>query len=488
MAFVDYRSGQGVLDTGGPLPVTMAPRRGRMPLRSLLTTAREAGVRRLLLTGPRPAERWLEEDPGPGWRPDPAGHYYDADDPCGRFLGPLGERVELRRAAAWFGNGDYTPTQAREAMALFVTALRQAGRSDDVALMASPAATGQSLWAASLPPGWEGEQLPADVAHLIRKSSPQHRMEVFGHCYDDCPEHLRPPRGKLPALHYYDGRLMYLACTRELATAPAQLLTRAECFDLFRETPHARGRLYVKYTVPDGWDLPGLLMEPHPDGRHWHAPNRPGYTGWTWADTVEVWFAMTMGWRIDFDSGYTFTGRPVLDLWTDRVLAMRDALDAADTDDGHRVLAKAAVRMMALTTIGSFHSTGRDRTVVADGPAHIPDGVTHWETRADGSVVYRAPATLTGNAAAMARPELSAQVWARARYKVTAHMARLPREQLVAVWGDALYVTEPPGDWSGWTPDDGKPGRLRSKGTLDGPLPRPLGLSGLLKLRDRMVV
>lgn len=481
VAFIDYATGRGVLDTGAPVPVTYTPKRGRMPLAALLETARAAGVRRVLLTGKRPPERWLE-DQAEGWRPDPRGHYFDATDPTGRFIGPTDQdRVELRRTAAWLGEGAYTPRQAREAFALLVSALRAVAR-DRVGLMASPAATGQSLWAASLPEQWDGAQLPEELMILTRKSSPQHRMEVLGHCYKGCDAHLDAPRGKLPELHYLDGRLMYLACTRGRLAAPGRKLTAEQAEDLLTTNPYARARLYGAFKVPDGWDGPGLLMEPHPDGSHWHAPNRPGYLGYTWADSLEWWEARRQGWHVGMEGGgYQFHGPPVLETWTARVLRMRETVQAADADDTTKDLAAAAVRMMALTTIGAFHGTGRDRTVVADGPSAIPDGVKDWQVRPDGTVVYRVPQTLTGNAAAFAHPELSSQVWALARHRVLQAMTSLPREAVVGVWGDAVYLDRDPG-WE----DDGKVGRLRSKGHLDGPLTRPTDLTGLNRLRVRM--
>src|SRR4051812_16786897 len=266
----------------------------------MLATAEAHGSRRVFLTGPKPtSSAWLDETPE-GWTP--AGHFYQLRDPCGRWRGGTPRRVvEVRRVASWFGEGDYTPAECREAMRLVHVLLTHATRGK-VRLMGSPAAVGQSLWADSL--GTCGRdkldaQLDDRFADLIRSTSPQHREEVVGRCFDDCDEHLPAPSSKAPGLHYLDAVFMYAACVRELGTAPVgHFEGERYAASFWQQYPYRRARYRVSFTVPADWTAAGLLPVKHPNGRNWHYPNRPGLTGETWADAAELHVAERHGWIV----------------------------------------------------------------------------------------------------------------------------------------------------------------------------------------------
>ena len=72
----------------------------------------------------------------------------DDGPPTGRFVSAAGHKVEVRVACEWFGSDAIAPTSAREAMQLLSQVLAKALPGH---LAASPTATGQNIWAYSLP-------------------------------------------------------------------------------------------------------------------------------------------------------------------------------------------------------------------------------------------------------------------------------------------------------------------------------------------------
>ena len=324
-----------------------AARPGELPVRVYLTGAAWPDV-----------PGWLLDTP-PGWAEAPRGHYLDTADPRGSYVhGASGRAVEVRRAAAWFGD-DVTPAQAALLWGTLEDALREAFRAPTVpVLLATPAATGQQLLALSWPAEADGATLDDDTAALIRSTSPQHRMEVPGFCWDGCDAHRTRPAGPLDGLSYFDGRIMYAALLRELGTAPARRLTADQAEQLADAQPFARARYRVTFTIPQDWAHPGLLMCKHPDGEHWHTPDRPGYRGETWADAAEVWLARQEGWAVRPREGIALAeGRP-LDLWRTRLLRALEHATRALVMGGHAA-ARHAIRAILIQTVGSWHSTGR---------------------------------------------------------------------------------------------------------------------------------
>jgi hypothetical protein len=444
---------------------------GKVPTRALLQAAKALGCRRVFLTGPKPVTvGWMDENAGEEWRQ--AGHFYKLRDPCGRWTHADGWAVEVRRAAAWFGEGSYTAAQAVEGFRGLHRALQDA-TGGLVGLLASPAATGQSLWATTLRDGQVDEQTAPEVAALIRATSPQHREEVMGRCFDDCTDHLTMPRGKLPEVIYSDGIFMYASCVRELGTGPAIHLNSERLSRAFLDAnPMSRARFLVNVTIPSDWAGPGLLPVKHENGRNWHYPSARGWQGSTWVDGAELHVALKAGWTCDPVEMIRYVeGKRPADTFVRKVLDLR-----ADAPD----LVSKGLRSMFIRTIGAWHSIGRERTYRVPLGEELPADVTEWDTFDDGTRVYTRSQPLTGNAAAFARPELSSQVWARARAKVTRAMLTVDPASIVAVWGDAMYLSTDPG-WNGT-----KPGEFRAKGRLVGPVTRPKTIGELLKLRAKM--
>lgn len=443
------------------------------------------GVERVYVVGPDPLPEAWRGRPGGTWTIAKRGHYPDGAYPRFAFESRLtGWHVEIRRAAAFYGDADL-PT-AHNAQLSAAAEIRRAFRigDDRPALFGSPAATGRQLLGVAgarlgRPPGPE-------LAELIRSTSPQHRIEVVGACYGECDAHAAAAPLPWQAIGAaIDQTFAYASLCSELGTG-GRLLTLVEAEQLANSQPYARARYLVRFRVPDEWAAPGLLMTKHPDGRHWHTPNRPGWHGETWCDAVELLIARRAGWHAAVLGGIAFEpGRP-LDVWRDRLVASWTRLREA----GHTAAA-GAIRAIVLHTIGSLHSLGADEAHHAETPLDVPTiGVTGRTDNPDGTVTYYTPRRLTGDQAAFAHPELSSQIWARAH----ARLASSPDgagfldhgRPVWGLWGDAQYLAfadAPAATLHGVEP---RPGRYRLKGTTPGPVAPPGTMPELIALRDTM--
>jgi len=496
IGWLDPVSGAGVLESGRHIFARPTDRRRRGPdLADLLDTLAAAGVTRAYLAGPNFSPAWFTYASGRpgGWRPGAGGHYQDLADPrltLERDTPNGVERVELRRATAWGLPAETTPTAARDAWAALSHHLLTIWKppSGVGLVLTTPTGTGQQLAALAAPAGWDGAQVDSDVAELIRRTSPQHRIEVTGACWSSCDAHARRPAGESADVHYLDARFAYGSLLRELGTAPATRLNRSETFDRLERDPFGRWRGRVTFTVPRGWEHPGMLMAPHPNGRNWHAPNRPGFRGETWADAVELVAASRAGWVLEPLEGLAFNrpaaGAGPLDNWGRRLLELWARLGKS-SEPGDR-LAATMVRAIVLKTVGSFHSTGR-RVRHVGWPIDVPDqGVSQRTDLDDGRVTWTTREPAKGAAAAWLRPELSSQIWGRAHARLAiapgAGFLKLAPGAVVGLWGDALFVA---GECPTW-PDDGKAGRYRIKGASDGPIALPSDIRGLIQLRSQI--
>lgn len=447
--------------------IEWGPWRPDLELEVVLTAARHRGHDLVMLTGEPIPREWFLSAPD-SW--NTVRVFLDHETPAGRYRhAESGHEVEVRRAAEWFGSGDYTWTTAREAWAATRSILRSSGRGGAV-MFRSPGATGLDLWLRTTS-GEVPDPLDEDTQKLIRSTSPQHRIEMF------------PPRSQMiPALWVLDGRWMYASLLRELGSGPARMLTGAAASELADRHPHARARYLVKFEASGEWagtGWPGLLMAQEPDSLRWHAP----LSGTSWVDAAELHLARRMGWTVEVVEGIEFSrGRP-LDAWGERLVRARDS--ATDLDLGPDVgpLVRSAIRSALLYAIGSWHSAGRDETTVTASTMQRPrgDGWDAPERLDNGRVVWRRAAPRPSpRALAMRHPEWSSQVWGRAHARILdsptgtrgqgAGALHVDPETLVSIYGDAIMTTRRP-RWADL--DDGRPGRLRVKGHLCGPIPWP---------------
>lgn len=293
--------------------------------------------------------------------------------------------------------------------------------------------------------------LPEAERLLIVNTSCQHRIELL------------PGTGEIPALHYYDGRAMYLGCCGYAATAGGQY-RRVEGEDI---RPEERGRARVAFRAPYGWDHLGLLAVKRPDGEGWCWPadHCHGDRWVTWADLCEIRLARQMGWEVEVLEKLVWPESKPLGLWADRL--SRLYLHAAERDP---VLARC-YRAIALHAIGRLHNVGwrEERSVV---PVDDPRATFEAVEAIDGQEAHIVERVQFGKIAAYSHPEWSAAIWSVVHRRVAQALLSVPREWVVGVRGDAVYLTHPAPDDGPWQ-DDGKCGRLRLKGSRSGPLPYP---------------
>lgn len=515
--WADYTTGQGVLGNGQRVQPKIGPRRKNPNLQDMLDTAADVGAERIMFTGKVPAadqgqRHWLLVQT-PGWSSH--GHWLGTPI-TGRFeRTATGQKVEVRTASEWFGSTPLNPDQARTAWDALETVV--GAFFPDAKLMKTPARTGANLWALSLPANVDPMPVTSDIAEELHRTSGQHHIEhlVAGPSLDthaDCVALVDPEQTpKIPGFGYVDGRFMYAALCRELGIGPAIRLNKADTWDMLERDPYARARIYVQFRVPESWNHIGIFGCQHADVRHgWYYPNRPGAIGETWADAAEIQIARAHGWMVDpqeavvfttrvpglHDKTKTVTARP-LDTWASRLIKAREAVDAdMEMPQIIKTAVSGAMRAMLIQTIGNFASRGRRQTFVSYDPKDVDPNAS--DVRRQGKAfVWTTTPVVDPATQKFYRPELAMQVWARGRARLlSGPMANglkggalhVPAHTLLGVRGDAIYTTELP-QWS--LPvergggDDGKIGRMRLQGWLDGPIKTPLTEADRNTLRQK---
>lgn len=433
--------------------------------------AESAESRRYYLTGPRPGDgsaasmyEWFTRASGSlgpdwdiDWRPD-------SERPvltCKRGR----VKVEVRRATDWF-NEEAGPLECEYAMNRLAVMLADSFRG--AVPLATPAMTGLDLWDRTVK--YEYAPIPEDVRMLIHGTTGQGRIQI-------CP----PTRETIPALYHLDARLAYGAIGGD--TLPVLFLEH-DYSDEFLDYRPARYRIHFR--VPRGWHHVGIFGVRTDEGG-WRYPDQPGEEGSCWAEGCEVMLALRQGWGVAIRERLIFSTanqRP-LDTWRLKLIAMRD---------GTGGLIDGALRSILLHGIGAFARRERAEVrLVAN------DDVDQWVQRStdDGEVVgeqlvgdtwhIKVRRPLSSWSARYTHPEWSAHVWARMRCRVLSGpngtgVLNLPRENVLAIETDGLYLTEDPG----WT-DRGKPGDFRIKGYAGGPISTPRSWGDLHSLRGMEV-
>jgi len=505
--WVDHTTGQGVTQDGTSVRPRIGDRRKNPNLTDLLETAASYGAARIMLTGKRPepapgVRHWLYVQT-PGWVP--GNHWINNGPVTGRFEHEItGFKIEVRTIEEWFGDNPLTPAQARSAWDTTAAILKAA--DDRARLMMSPAATGTNLWALSLPRNVNPVPVSNDIAEEIHATSGQHHLEhlVAGPNHTDHEDSLPlidPAKTKkIGAFAYVDGRFMYAALGRELGIGPAYRLNAEKTYELIEQNPYARARVFVKFQVPSDWNHVGILGVRHQryeDG--WYYPNRPGAVGETWADLAEIQVAMSHGWAVWPYESIVFQKAKPLDTFTERMMRARDRV--ATNPELHPMLRRAvmaALRNIVLHTIGAFASSGRDQTRVATSALDVPVEYQRTMQRQGNLFIYRVPSARNSRTESFYHPEIAAQVWGRARARVldgpsalglhTAGALTVDPSTLIGINGDAIYTTTLP-SWSlpveNGGGDDGKTGRLRLQGYLQGSFITPETLVQRDALRKR---
>lgn len=438
----------------------------------------------VMLTGERPGGgewdgwvAWRDGSLPAGWQVDKRGHYLaDPELPVLRFWHVEHGRCEVRRWAGWVDESEHsTAADAAEAWSLAEMCLfdRWPWPSTEPVLLGSPAATGRHLWQRSIPDGVLVEPPDDDTAEQLRATTTQGRAEVWA-LPDSPPE--------LSSVCVYDARLAYLAVTDGLGWGQP----------VYQSSPPAslfgHGRWWATVTAPDGWRWPGLVPVLTADGWRW--PTTGTHTGWV--DGVELWLADRHGWDVRIHDGLTWPKREWDPLrgWADRLLG---AAARAGAERGYsapvRRQAERAIRAIGLYGIGAFHGRAPRSTHRAPLAEAMPSARAVSMSVDGDDLVWTEAAggRQAARAAALAHPEWTGTIWARARARLAyaptgargVHSGFLSADPstLIGCRTDSLVMTHDP-RW----PDDGKPGRYRRKLLpilLDKPVARPAGLAQL---------
>ena len=536
--FMDFKTGQGIFDNGQPFRSRISPGRKNPTLTDKLDSVRYEAPQslnkvRIMFTGKVPAtdrntRHWLIVET-PGWSAD-RGHWLGTP-PTGRFSHQAsGLEVEVRVAQEWFGNTSLSPRQARDAWMYLDAVLTwtfgpSLPANMRTSLMLSPAATGTNLWAAAMPKGLNPEPVTSDIAEELHATSGQHHLDhlvsgMNGTEHEDVKPLIDTRLVEsIPHFTYIDGRFMYASLCRELGTGPGYRRNQAGAFDLLESNPYARARYRVRFTVPDDWHHVGIFGMQHDNPNDgWYYPNRPGAQGETWADAAELFVARRAGWQVTPLEAVEFSevmeqarkrfhgddpvarrgttkARP-LDLWAEKLIKARENVaNDPEVDERLKKPVGAALRAILIQSIGNFASRGRGNTAVVYDPKDIPPQYADTVEQKGKAWIYKIPQQLNSRQKAFYRPEFAAQIWGRGRAKVLstkiggqqAGALALPGESIIGINGDAIYTTAPPPHWAipinqgGY--EDGKAGRLRLQGHLDGPLKPPMTRSDRDKLR-----
>ena len=434
----------------------------------LLAAATRDGARRVLLVGPRhPIDTadfhaWAHA-PVDGWTVE--NHYTErASTPVLRWRSDDGRRVVIERAASWFGETSASRAEIASAWELVGAELAREFRS--AVLLDSPATTGRELLAREIPDGKRWPVLPDEIAHLVRSTSGQGRLEMVAGA------------AEIGQLIKMDGRFMYGALCHRVPAGGAERWQG--------EHPHgeyARCRLRASWTVPEGWAHVGILPMMGPHGT-WVYPRRPGEHGTGWVDGAELHLARQNRWSVTVHESLVWPddGDP-LGLWADKLQRVRAAIHAhPDATAEVRDLGAAAVRKILIDAIGALVGRGHvvTRSVAAGEPVDLPVGA-HAPRMEGGAFVW---GESTGVAwPEMVHPEWSASIWAKCRVRLLdgpgvngrTGALHVDPQHVVAFRTDALYLASEPA----WR-DDGRNGRLRCTWRHEGPLRRPTTAAELL--------
>lgn len=511
--WIDARTGQGITSDGAAVKPVIGERRKNPNLTDLLDTAANYGARRIMLTGklpePTPGIRhWLLVQTK-GWENTGS---HTQQPIAGRFTHErTGFKTEVRTAAEWFGDLPLKPAELRDAWN-YTERLVQTIEPRQHLLM-TPSRTGLSLWWLSIPRDKNTRQmripptLSEDIDEDLNNVRGQHHIEhlvagEYAGKHDDCIPMINP--GKTPKIDrftYVDGRFMYASLGRELGVGPGQRLNREGSWSLLQDPSgaYARAVYQIRFTVPEDWNHIGIFGVKHDNVRDgWFYPNKPGATHVTWADSAEVFVGLQYGWIIDPLQAIVFdrTKRP-MDTYMKRIDELRSK--AAENEGVPRMIRHAvvgALRNILIQSVGALASRGTTRTTVVDSAFDVPVEAQGTATAYGKRIAYQERGDRQHEV--NYHPELAIQIWGRGRARLlsspsslgghTAGALQIPPDTLIGVNGDAIYTSSIP-QWA--LPeahgggDDGRTGRLRLKGIVEGNLTTPDTLSRRDRLRGQ---
>lgn len=505
--WVDYTTGYGRTGAGAEVKPRIAGGRVKPNLLDMLETAAHLGAGRIMFTGKLPEgepgkAHWLMASTK-GWD---AMNVFPRGNAATFIRQTTQQKVEVRTAAEWFGDLHLSPEQARQSWDMVATTLRSV--EERATMFLSPSATGRNLWALSLPKSVDLQPVSADIAEEIHKTTGQHHLEhlVAGENFSQSPmcRPLIDPKTtpNIDKFAYVDGRFMYASLCRELGIGPGRRLNRAAAFDLLENDRYARARYLVRFTVPQDWEHVGIFALQHTNAADgWYYPNIPGTGGDTWVDAAEIDIARRHGWTVEPLEAVQFQKARPLDTFAERIIRARDRVDSnPELPALLRKAVSAALRAMVIQAIGAFASRGLDRTIRVSSAREIPVEYQSSVVRYGSEFTYTIPGQISERNRPFYHPELATQIWARGRAKVLetplagsygnarGGALSVNPKTLIGINGDAIYTTEVP-RWA--LPerfgggDDGKTGRLRLQGVVEGNMITPASLRARDSLKKR---
>jgi hypothetical protein len=284
------------------------------------------------------------------------------------------------------------------------------------------------------------------------------------HRYEDCGT----PGAAISTIYLFDARVSHAAHLRHL---PVVLRPDDLVHDETPEyIPFRRGFYRVDVTVPHGWAHVGLVPASVPG-----YPSKPGFQFETWLSWQEVRLLTEQRWPHVLRERILFApdgpGTDPLRIFHERLTASLERLEALPRSEVTQAL-RAALRAIALHLIGNFRRGASENPQTYASLDELPDDLSPSATvtHEDQGYVVREQRPLDLYHARWYRPEWAAEIWASTRVAVTRHALQVPRQDLLVIDGDGLYLTTDPG----W-PDTGKVGCYRHQATWHGSLrlPRP---------------
>lgn len=321
--------------------------------------------------------------------------------------------------------------------------------------MGTPAATALDLIEHVLPWGQNREPyryptLGDGLRRLLAATSTQHRMEMFS------------SRGqKMRRYVSYDARVAFGGYLRHLPIVPAGGVIHDE-LPIFE--PFRNGKYRVEVMVPLGWERIGLAPRRADDGFGWEWPATPGESWECWLDECELRLVDAAEWPHVIRERILFAqpkmpGSDPLREYAERMTGELERCERFPKSPALRAY-RAALRALTIHPVGAFHAgsgndsrhiDSRDELDERDALADIVRDDTGWTVT--NSI------ELTAFRSRWWRPEWSSAVYARERVAATKRALQCPRENLIAIRGDAIHLADVDPEWA----DTGKVGSYRKQ-------------------------
>lgn len=448
----------------------------------------------IYLTG-RPPESWKAWQHGAlegEWQVAPS--YFEGATPILRYSHPrpaFGEKigpVEIHHASEWFGGGDYSDAEAKDAWCVLETALAESMPRSRATLLATPATTGRDLARRLFAHTEDFPVLDDETQALLRSTLGQARIEG--------PQDLLPADLDLPALpglYEYDGRTMYAALCWSMPVG-VPFYETGQPIDHYDDYAHAR--YHVRARVPADWPKLFGILGVKEGAEGWRFPRLRGEEFSTWCDGSEFRIARREGFVLEVIESITWprSSSGALRTWAREMVKLREHCVTVALEGRYSTrvltLARHAVRQMIVTAIGAFQGRAHKVTHEAsidDPPASMP----FEKARIEGDI-YQWAEDEDAGWPEMSHPEWCATIWGRARARLLEAPAggtpagveragilhAQPGTQVIALRTDAIYVDR----WQPW-PDDGAAGRFRLVRYTHDDVPAPRSAADLLRIR-----